>query len=268
MTIRRYIPAKLSGLVDLIWEQRSNTPTQWRILPSGKVELIFQLGTVAQMRSARIISKQDHPLNLRCFLSGLHTGPIALSFDTFHNFGIQMKPFAVRALFGIPSCEIRDYYIAGETVMKALAEVEDLLGSAGSFAERAAFVERWLLARVNEMAGLHQAIALHRAIDKITTLRLAGENRSIERYLGYSRTHTFRLFNDWFGLPARAYQRLMQFVKTIQLLHQPEERLLEIGLVTGYYDQAHFIHAFKTFAGMTPKEYRQHKTHLPGQLPY
>ena len=39
----------------------------------------------------------------------------------------------------------------------------------------------------------------------------------------------------------------------------------EIALQNGYYDQAHFIHEFRTYSGFTPGEYIIIKT---GQLNY
>lgn len=268
MTIQRYIPHRLKGVVDLIWEQHSDTPTRWSILPSGKIELIFQLGTVARMRSAAKINNQDNPLELSCFLSGLHTRPLNLSFDRFHNFGIQMRPIAAKALFGIPLKEVRDYYLEGSDFLNRQAEIEDQLKSKATFIERAAFIEDIFLAQLAETADLHQAISLHDFADKIILHKLLGRNVSIEQSLGYSRTQTFRIFNDWFGLSSHSYLRLLQFVKSVQILHHSPGKLIQVGFGTGYYDQAHFIRSFKEFSGMTPAEYRKLKTEIPGQLPY
>ena len=85
--------------------------------------------------------------------------------------------------------------------------------------------------------------------------------------MGYSRAHTHRLFNEWFGLSSQKYQRLMKFVHTLESLHYSEEPLTAIGLNQGYFDQAHFIRTFKEFAEMTPGAYRQLKPNLLGQFP-
>ena len=92
MNFQSYIPKSLNGIVDMIWEQQANTPSPWKILPSGKVELIIRIGPKAEMQSARKMSRNNSPLDQFCFLSGLHTKPIVMSFNSFHYIGVQMKP--------------------------------------------------------------------------------------------------------------------------------------------------------------------------------
>lgn len=43
MILRQYIPQKLKSIADIIWEQRSDTPSRGKILPSGKVELLNRI---------------------------------------------------------------------------------------------------------------------------------------------------------------------------------------------------------------------------------
>jgi hypothetical protein len=97
MILSYYIPHKLTGIADLIWEQRSDDPMRWKILPSGKVELTFRTALPAQMLPGKRIGTHNSPLSSFCFLSGLHTRPLAFSFNRFHYLGIQMKPVAVKA---------------------------------------------------------------------------------------------------------------------------------------------------------------------------
>lgn len=90
----------------------------------------------------------------------------------------------------------------------------------------------------------------------------------MDEFLGYSKTQTYRIFNEWLGLSAGKYQRMMRFTKTLNHLHFSEDSLslTEVGLQLGFFDQAHFIHSFKEFAGITPGKYQKIKSQIPGYL--
>jgi AraC-like DNA-binding protein len=252
----------------MIWEQRSETPSRWKILPSGKIELIFRIGPSAQMLSAKKIGEHNSPLTNFCFLSGLHTGRLEIEYERFHHIGIQCKPIAVKALFDIPLSNIRDYWLEGTAILNILDHIEDKLCSDEPFITKARWLEQFIYAKIIETPDLYMAINLNRAICKITAPGPQCRNQSIEGLLGYSRTQSFRIFNEWFGLSVHSYQRLIQFVQSFHYLHRSSSNLTAAGLLHGYFDQAHFIRSFKEFAGMTPGVYRKLKTNLPGQLPF
>jgi AraC-like DNA-binding protein len=266
LKLNAYIPAKLNGIVDLIWEHEMYVPGSYTILPSGKVEIIFPISPVKQLKAVKM-SSNDNPVNgFPCFLSGLHTRPIKMSFERFHTFGIQMKPVAVKALFGIPLCKIRDYYVEGSLVFDTINMMEDKLHSFDNFLERAKWFENFLLLKIDETPDLHNAIHLDRAIRKFVREKHNGSVKSILDVMGYSRTQTHRLFNEWFGVSAHSYQKLQQFVRATESLHNPSLKLTDVGFYTGFYDQSHFIRTFQEYAEMTPGEYRRQKTELPGLL--
>ncbi|MBK8505741.1 MAG: AraC family transcriptional regulator [Saprospiraceae bacterium] len=268
MKIEQYIPLRLKGLVEKIWEQQTSETSNWKILPSGKLELIFRIGGKSKMQSAKKIDLNDNPLDQFCFLSGLHTKPLVLSIDHFHYVGIQMKPIAVKALFGIPLYEFRDHYINGNIILKTtINKIEDILNSKMSFIEKARWLESYLYARIHETADLHLAMGLCSATDKFITNQNSIHFKSIEDCLGYSRTQSFRIFNDWFGISAYSYQKLSQFVRAVHQLHQSSDSLTQTGLQSGYFDQSHFIRSFREYADMTPGEYKQRMSFLPGQFP-
>lgn len=266
MKFNAYIPTKLNGIVDLIWEHEIPFPGRYTVLPSGKVELLFPLYHSVDLAAKQILPNDNPVNNYSCFLSGLHTRPLKMTFDKFHTFGIQMKPVAVKALFGIPLCEIRDYFVDGDIIMTTVRMMEDKLHSTKSFEEKAHWFENFLLSKMNETAEMHTAIQLDKAMKKYFNQKQSGSFKSIEDLLGYSRTQTFRLFNDWFGISAHSYQKLLQFIKTVESLHNPQAKLNDAGLENGFYDQSHFIRSFHEFADMTPGEYRKQMTGLPGQI--
>jgi AraC-like DNA-binding protein len=266
--LQSYIPTRLHGLVDMIWEQKSDLATRWAIAPTGRIELLFRLGEEPELLRTKRIDVRERPLKDFCFMSGLHTGPLAMGFDSFHMMGVQMHPVAFNAFFRMPLNEIRDYYMPGVHILHGLSEIEEKLKGDGSFRERAEWLEQALLARIHETPELHAAIALGNTMREIAVRHRPVAERDIESMLGYSRTHCFRLFNTWFGLPPHGVRKLQQFVAAVRTLHASSASLTMIALNLGYYDQAHFIRSFKSYAGITPGEYRGRMTAIPGQFPF
>lgn len=266
MNIQNYIPTKLAGIVDLIWEYEIPFSGRYTVLPSGKVELIFPIHPSVNLDAIKIASEDNPVNNHTCFLSGLHTRPLKMTFDKFHTFGIQMKPVAVKALFNISLCEIRDYFVEGTIVFDTIHIMEEQLHSKKSFSERAQWFENFLLKKINESADLRTAINLDRTIKKHLFQKQFGSSKTVQDIMGYSRTQTYRLFNEWFGISAHSYQKLLQFIQAVKMLHDSNLKLIDAGLENGFYDQSHFIRTFQEFADMTPGEYRKQMSAFPGQI--
>jgi AraC-like DNA-binding protein len=55
------------------------------------------------------------------------------------------------------------------------------------------------------------------------------------------------------GIGPKVFSRIVRFQRTLRRIARTG--LLPAALDSGYYDQAHFIHDFKQFAGETPASY-------------
>ena len=99
--------------------------------------------------------------------------------------------------------------------------------------------------RVAEIGALYEAM-------------LAAEATSVEElcaHAGYSKRTLQRLFREYVGVtPKWVLQRIR--------LHEAAERMADgegdwprLALDLGYFDQAHFIKAFKAVIGRTPADY-------------
>jgi AraC-like DNA-binding protein len=261
-----YIPCKLDGLANAIWEQKSDAPSGWQILPSGFVELIFNLGPPMHDLQGKRVGGDFNPTENFCFLSGLHTKPLVMSYARFHVMGVQLYPLAVKALFRLPCNEVRDWALSSGQIFENVAELEETLRSISDFNARARWLENYLQAMISESPELHTAFRIKSTILKAKQLLQTGKRVKIEDLTGYSRMHTHKLFNDWFGLaPSRAL-RLSQFVHALHLIHNSPLKLTDIGHESGFYDQAHFIRVFREFSSMSPGSYKKHKSDIIGQF--
>ncbi|HEY1031556.1 MAG TPA: AraC family transcriptional regulator [Flavipsychrobacter sp.] len=68
-----------------------------------------------------------------------------------------------------------------------------------------------------------------------------------------------RIFKKYVGTTPIQYRRICQFYFAFsQLRGDHYERLSDVAYSNGYFDQSHYIRAFKEFTDITPNEYLQH----------
>lgn len=73
---------------------------------------------------------------------------------------------------------------------------------------------------------------------------------------GYSERYLNKLFNEKMGINPKTFSKMIRFQSAIQNISRDYTlTLTDLAFKLGYYDQAHFIHDFKAFSGMTPKKY-------------
>ncbi|BDD06170.1 AraC family transcriptional regulator [Aureibacter tunicatorum] len=83
---------------------------------------------------------------------------------------------------------------------------------------------------------------------------------NIEEYCrksGTSYSSLNRKFTQIIGLSPKKFERLIKFRKALCAVIDSDESLTEVGALSGYFDQAHFIREFKIFANNTPSKYQK-----------
>lgn len=71
---------------------------------------------------------------------------------------------------------------------------------------------------------------------------------------GFSERHIQKLFLQWVGLTPKGFHNVKRFNKSLTLIQSKNLSFTAIAHACGYYDQAHFIKEFKSFAGLTPSQ--------------
>lgn len=155
----------------------------------------------------------------------------------------KFRPGGFHPLHPVPAHTLTDRVVEG--IFAPFARVEDER-------EQLALIEAGLRAhgfqedpRVAEISALYEAM-------------LAAEATTVEElctHAGYSKRTLQRLFREYVGVtPKWVLQRIR--------LHEAAERMAEgegdwprLALDLGYFDQAHFIKAFKAVIGLTPADY-------------
>jgi AraC-like DNA-binding protein len=92
--------------------------------------------------------------------------------------------------------------------------------------------------------------------------------RELASRLGVSHKQMLARFDCRVGLTPKLTSRILRFRKSLAAAHGvPIPDWSDLAADCGYYDQAHFIHEFQQFAGMTPSEYHRKRTEYPHYIP-
>lgn len=65
-----------------------------------------------------------------------------------------------------------------------------------------------------------------------------------------------RLFDEHIGLSPAKYLNIVKVNHSLKMLSS-KKKLTQIAYDSGFYDQAHFTHQFKSIVGYTPREFQQ-----------
>jgi AraC-like DNA-binding protein len=87
--------------------------------------------------------------------------------------------------------------------------------------------------------------------------------------IGMSAKRFIEGFKAEVGLTPKQYCRLMRFQRAVSAAHADAAiDWSEVALACGYFDQAHFIHDFREFSGLTPGGYRSGRTVFPNHVTF
>lgn len=256
---------ELRPFIDRFWGWEADSSEKIRLptlLPGTGAELYFHYGTPFRCESGN-----------RATSTSLGEG---------HLFCIRQKPIVLMPSAGLGFIAVRFRIgmlhrftpIPATELMDANPSVEDLWGVTGtellrhlSYAadqgERIAIIQTFLMGKLRKDSAdllIEQGLSqLYRrstglTVDALATLAGLGR-RQLER--------RWRVFS---GQTPNGMRCLSRFQHTIrQLMLNPSADTTDVALANGYYDQAHFIHDFRSRVGSSPEKFLQHarsKTHF------
>ena len=263
MIFRQHVPAEpLASYVDRFWFYQDLFPTHRRehVLPDGTFELIIDLRDAPRHTFDRTSGSET--LFRNAWISGAQSRYIIIdALPGSSMIGVHFKPGGAAAVLGFPADEFRDSVVELEHIWGAAARDlrEQLLAARGAGA-KFAILERALAARLaRQRIDAAQQRRVFWARDQFTrgsdSLRI-GE---VVGQLGVSHKQFIEQFQRHVGLTPKLFCRIRRFQ---DVLAQIEERKTlawaDVACACGYYDQAHFVHDFRAFSGLTPTSYAGH----------
>ncbi len=269
MVCRTHTPGPpLSDFVELFWScegDPSPHPLE-RVIPTGTVQLIVNLSD----DELRVYDRQDHD-RFRSFgrsmISGAHSRFVVIDrASQVSTVGVHFKPGGARPFLGVPMDALRDedaplaaLWGAGASDLRAR-----LLGARTPGA-RFDVLERSLLARASPLPSRHPAVAF--ALHEFR--RGAGRTsvKEVGDQVGLSQRRFIQIFREEVGLTPKVFWRIRRFQLAIGLASNGRRvEWADIALRCGYFDQAHFIHDFRAFSGITPMTYLAQRSAFPNHV--
>ncbi|KRE89341.1 AraC family transcriptional regulator [Frateuria sp. Soil773] len=145
------------------------------------------------------------------------------------------------------------------------AQLRERLLETGAPQRRLDLLESWLRRRLRVP---RLAPAVEHALDALGRAPQVARVAAVARDAGISERGLGRLFRQQVGFSPKRYARLMRF-RAVVAQARTGARIAWGGIAadSGYCDQAHLVHEFRRFAGMTPGEFMARRGPYPNHLP-
>lgn len=252
----RSVSPTLAPYVEHLWMARGHLPVRWRnmILPDGAMELIINLGDPQTLCALADPTRQTIFRN--SWISGERTEPIVIDEAGYvHLVGVRLRAGGAWPVLGIPLREFTDQVMELGAVLGAeIFSLRDRLGEAPTDDARFDLLETWIAQRARARTQPTRSVSyalrvIHGGANAARIGRIAEE-------IGISHKHLLREFDRCVGLTPKLFARLCAFQRVIRSIGQrPEIDWADTAATCGYYDQAHLIHEFRAFSGLTPASY-------------
>jgi AraC-like DNA-binding protein len=249
------------------WEGVPDTPMMERLMPTGEPCIIVNL--------------RDDPLRLyacddfnssrtygSALLSGAATGPTVIDNQQQDRvFGIQFRSAGAFPFFSIPANETTNIAVPLDYLWRSGApEFRERLLAATSIESMFQVGETMLIAQAARSMLVHPTVNF--ALKRFCNAPHQATIAAVSDQVGLSQRHFIAVFREQVGLTPKAFCTVRRFQYVLRSIHGASHvDWAQVALASGYYDQAHFIHDFRRFSGLTPSQYWENRTphlnHVP-----
>lgn len=255
----------LADVVEALWFAHGTVPyRQEHIAPTGSSVGIFVFGDAIEQTP---LGKGASPVRSRIGLFvGPHDGPII---NRPHGetlaVGIIARPTGTGRLFNLLPAAYRGAVSQLDAVWPASTDFYCSLMEADTGTEKLALLQHQLTLSLGpELRG--EAIC-RKAINILETDPKTAISDLADR-IGMSVSNLDRTFTRLVGLPPRALSNLMKMRELLARLDVRQDNdWAGIAVEYGWYDQSHFVKAFKCYTGHTPTGYvRAQRNHFDDEM--
>jgi AraC-like DNA-binding protein len=244
----------LDGLIDDLYYLEGAPPyPRLTLPPMPSAVLIVNLGAPFRIRAGTDIEVAEYADGV---VVTTLTRPLEFGYPPgTRSVGVHFKPWGLAPFLAMPAAELCDRPVTVEEVWgrPTSAELRDRLATAAGPHEMLTLLEDQLMRRACETAGLGLVRHTSSVIAAATGAVAIGD---LSVAAGVSSTHLAQRFKEVIGVTPKRLARTYRFAATVVAI-DPAGPVdwLELAGRTGYCDQAHFVHEFRTFTGLTPTRY-------------
>jgi AraC-like DNA-binding protein len=224
-----------------------------RVIPTGNIDLMFHY------RNCFNVKRNDNSTfkQANSFISGIsnsyadvttngETGMICVTF----------LPYGACHFFNFPLIEIENENVNLDCIFgNEPKEIEEQLCGAQSLTERVSIIENFLISKLNPTVK-RDWILIKSGIELINQSKGQISAVTLSEKLCVTSKTLERKFSAMVGKTPKQFIKIVRFQNILNMFSASTELILtEMAYMNGYFDQAHFIKDFKSFSGLTPKDY-------------
>ncbi|MEJ1964608.1 MAG: helix-turn-helix domain-containing protein [Gammaproteobacteria bacterium] len=253
--IHRIERQPLADFVDFLWLSQgyAQPHAAERVLPTGTMSMVLSLDGAASARDV---------------LCGARTRSFVL--DTSKPLslvGVCFKPGGGFPFFNGPVVELQDLSVPLDTLWGPNAHtLRERLLEARTAPARFHILEGFLLEQVRRRPERHPAVRY--AIDAFQATCGTSSVAAVTERTGLTARRFIEAFRHEVGLTPKVFCRLARFRGAVGDAFKSTGSVdwVQVALSSGYYDQAHFIHDFREFAGVSPSAWLRRRTASPNHV--
>jgi AraC-like DNA-binding protein len=253
----------LDRFVELIWACRDQPRPRAleRVMPLGAPQLVVNLAedetrTYRETASGLVCTTAPGSI-----LTGLTTRAQIIDTDEqAHVAGVAFRAGGSVAFSATPACELTDVDAPLEALwgQRAVSRLRDRLLEAVSLDSMLDVLEDVLRETVH-VGRRHPAVAF--ALNRFAAPSGTARVSDVTNEIALSPKRFIERFKAEVGVTPKHYCRLVRFQTAVARAHRMNgETWADLAAGCGYFDQAHFIHDFREFSGMTPGVYEASRT--------
>ncbi|MEX0926065.1 MAG: helix-turn-helix domain-containing protein [Dehalococcoidia bacterium] len=236
------------------WLEFTAGRSRRREVPTGEVVLVINLGEPFHVLNLKDSGREDAPL--LSFASGVSDSYVFTeSARSMHVLQVDFTPLGAHLLFGLPMHSLANHEVRlDELLGPAAIELEGHLREAPTWEKRFALLEHFIEVRfaVALPPEPRVAWAMRRLKETGGIVSISG----LAADLGWADRRLINAFREHVGLPPKTMARIIRFNRVTRLARQVgPPRWADIAYRCGYYDQAHLVHDFRQFSGLTPTDF-------------
>ena len=221
------------------------------VFADARADLVFNMGApytrlepgrVALVRHSNLDAQRVHPITIKqrgeVVVAGVRfkTAGLGAFVSSVHRFTNRVVPIATAFDRGVVALE------------RALRE------KIGDDKAQGALLDAYFVSKLDVTDSKRQLWALKSKIEAAHGLMRIDE---LCDEAGISIRQVDRLFREHLGVRPKTFARIARFQNAIGLLKKdPGCTIADVAARCGYYDQSHFVHEFRRFAGAPPKDKR------------